>query len=118
MLYLFNSTDYQQPKRQKQNFRYLTKLSVLLYGSETWNVTVAVTQTLQTFVNHCLRWIQGIRWPEKISNEDLWRISYPSEIKEGKVEIDRIQPKKTLSLPSRKAPYIGAPKLGLTAKTW
>ena len=47
--------------------------SVLLYGSETWRETVASISTLQTFVNRCLRNILGIRWPEKISNKDLWK---------------------------------------------
>ena len=46
--------------------------SVLLYGSETWRVTKGCTHKLQTFINKCLRSILHIRWPEKISNEDLW----------------------------------------------
>ena len=46
--------------------------SVLLYGSETWRVTKGYTHKLQTFINKCLRSILHIRWPEKISNEDLW----------------------------------------------
>lgn len=47
--------------------------SVLLYGSETWRMTKASIQRVQTFQNTCLRRILKIRWPEKISNEDLWR---------------------------------------------
>ena len=46
--------------------------SVLLYGSETWRVTKTNTHKLQTFINRCLRNILNIRWPEKISNEQLW----------------------------------------------
>ncbi|KAI5752991.1 hypothetical protein M8J77_022506 [Diaphorina citri] len=47
--------------------------SVLLYGCQTWKVTKALTGTLQTFINSCLRRILNIRWPEKITNIELWR---------------------------------------------
>lgn len=46
--------------------------SVLLYGSETWRVTKATSNKLQSFVNKCLRSIMDIHWPEVIRNEDLW----------------------------------------------
>ncbi|XP_060559944.1 uncharacterized protein LOC132719985, partial [Ruditapes philippinarum] len=36
-------------------------------------MTKASIQRVQTFQNTCLRRILKIRWPEKISNEDLWR---------------------------------------------
>ena len=45
--------------------------SVQLYGSETWRVTTATSNKLQSFVNKCLRSI-GIHWPGVIRNEDLW----------------------------------------------
>jgi len=45
--------------------------SVLLYGSETWRVTKATFNKLQSFVNRCLRSIMGIHWPEVIRNEEL-----------------------------------------------
>ena len=45
---------------------------VLLYGSETWRVTKTNTHKLQTFTNRCLRTILNIRWPEVVSNEQLW----------------------------------------------
>ena len=47
--------------------------SVLLYGSETWRVTNTLSSKLQTFINSCLRYILNIRWPEKISNRELWQ---------------------------------------------
>ena len=46
--------------------------SVLLYGSETWRVTKTSTQKLQTVTNRCPRNILNIRWPEVVSNEELW----------------------------------------------
>ena len=46
--------------------------AVLLYGSETWRVTTSITRKLQVFVNRCLRFIVDVRWPDKISNVDLW----------------------------------------------
>ena len=47
--------------------------SVLVYGSETWRMTKATMEKIQTFINMCLRRIFNIRWPEKISNEELWQ---------------------------------------------
>ncbi|XP_022789520.1 uncharacterized protein LOC111329176 [Stylophora pistillata] len=46
--------------------------SVLLCGSETWRVTKATSNKLQSFVNKCLRSIMDVHWPEVIRNEDLW----------------------------------------------
>ncbi|KAK7107318.1 hypothetical protein V1264_015265 [Littorina saxatilis] len=45
---------------------------ILLYGAETWRTTVTTMKKIQVFINTCLRKILKIRWPEKISNEDLW----------------------------------------------
>ena len=45
--------------------------SVLLYGSETWRLTSTLINKIQVCVNKCLRRILGIRWPERIRNEDL-----------------------------------------------
>ena len=47
--------------------------SILLYGSETWRVTDNLSKKIQTFINKCLRQILNIRWPDTISNLDLWR---------------------------------------------
>ena len=49
--------------------------SVLLYACETWKVTTGIISTLQTFVNRCLRRILNVRWPDMISNEDLWKVT-------------------------------------------
>ena len=46
--------------------------SVLLYGAETWQITKASMNKIQTFINQCLRRILRIHWPETISNENLW----------------------------------------------
>jgi hypothetical protein len=54
--------------------------SVLLYGSETWEVAKTTNSKLQTFVNCCLRKILNIYWPEVISNEELWRRTEETEI--------------------------------------
>ena len=47
--------------------------SVLLYGSETWRMTKMTQRKIQVFINTCLRRIFRIRWPEKVSNEELWQ---------------------------------------------
>ena len=46
--------------------------TILLYGCETWKTTKCLLHKLQVFNNNCLRRITNIRWPEKISNTDLW----------------------------------------------
>jgi hypothetical protein len=47
--------------------------SVLLYACETWN-TNQIT-TLQIFVNTYLGRIMNIKWTDKITNDELWRIT-------------------------------------------
>jgi hypothetical protein len=49
--------------------------SVLLYACETWKTTNPITRRLQIFVNKCLRRIMNIKWINKITNEELWRIT-------------------------------------------
>ncbi|KAL9954336.1 hypothetical protein ACROYT_G041858 [Oculina patagonica] len=46
--------------------------ATLLFGSQTWKVTQALSNKLQSFVNKCLRKILKTHWPEKISNKELW----------------------------------------------
>jgi len=46
--------------------------TVLTYGAEAWRVTKNITDKTQSFLNRCLRYILGGRWPNTISNEDLW----------------------------------------------
>ena len=54
--------------------------SVLLYGCETSLVTKDIQRKLQTFVNRCLRYRLRIRWPNIISNKDLWKVTRQEEI--------------------------------------
>ena len=60
----------------------------MLYGSETWRTTKTNRNKLQTFTNRCLRNILGIRWPDVISNEDLWartsQVSIETDIRKRK----------------------------------
>lgn len=46
---------------------------VLLYGADTWRTTVNPMKKIQAFINICLRRILQIRWPNKISNLELWQ---------------------------------------------
>ena len=50
--------------------------SALLYGWETWRSTKLLTKKLLTF-------IVNIRWPEVISNEDLWERTQQCRIEES-----------------------------------
>ena len=44
-----------------------------LYGCETWRVLKSSMAKIQVFVNRCLRQILGVRWYDKLRNEELWR---------------------------------------------
>ncbi|MBN3275678.1 CFDP2 protein, partial [Polyodon spathula] len=39
----------------------------------TWRTIVTTMKKIQTFINTCLRRILRIRWPDRISNEQLWQ---------------------------------------------
>jgi hypothetical protein len=45
----------------------------LLHACETWRVTKASNNRIQTFVKRCLRHILRVRWQDKVRNEDLWK---------------------------------------------
>lgn len=47
--------------------------SVLLYVSEIRGLTERIIAEIQVFVNCRLRYILGVQWPCKISNEDRWQ---------------------------------------------
>jgi hypothetical protein len=71
------------PVWRNQNISKRTKLrifntnvkSVLLYVCEMWKVTQQITNRLQISINHCSWHIINIRWPDTVSNEDLWKIT-------------------------------------------
>ncbi|XP_056018352.1 uncharacterized protein LOC125671844 [Ostrea edulis] len=48
-------------------------ISVLLYCAELWRTTKKDEERLDTFQRKCLRRILNTYWPEKISNDDLYR---------------------------------------------
>jgi len=54
--------------------------SVLLYACETWKTTNQITRRLQIFVNKCFRRIMNIKWNDKTTNEELWRIAHQKSI--------------------------------------
>jgi len=54
--------------------------SILLYACETWKTTNQITRRLQIFVNKCLRQIMNIKWANKITNEEQWRITHQKSI--------------------------------------
>jgi hypothetical protein len=49
--------------------------SVFLYACKTWQTAVHITRRLQIFVNKFLRRIMTIKWTDKITNEELRRIT-------------------------------------------
>ena len=62
---------------RKTKFRLLQSnvILVLLYGAELWRVTGTDDLRLDRFHRVCLKKIMKIRWPMKISNEELHRLT-------------------------------------------
>jgi len=54
--------------------------SVLLYVCETGKTTNRITRVVQIFVNKCLKRTMNIKWTDKITNEELWRIAHQKSI--------------------------------------
>jgi hypothetical protein len=50
-----------------------SNIKSVLNGSGTWRETASSIRPLQGFLNRCLRTILGVRWPDIISNKELWR---------------------------------------------
>ena len=48
-------------------------LSVLLHGCETWKMTKEDERRLDVFQHRCLRRILKIRWPMRVSNQEVRR---------------------------------------------
>ncbi|KAL3866766.1 hypothetical protein ACJMK2_044042 [Sinanodonta woodiana] len=55
---------------------------ILLYGAETWRTTATTMKKIQVFTNTCLRKILKIRWPERISNDELWQRTKQQPVKD------------------------------------
>ena len=60
--------------------------SVLLYACETRKTTIQITKKLQIFINRCLRLLMNLKWTNKITNEELWRVTKQKPIE---VQIER-----------------------------
>jgi hypothetical protein len=56
-------------------FNTNVKSVLLLYACETWKITNQITRRFQIFVKKCLRRIMNIKWTDKITDEELWRIT-------------------------------------------
>lgn len=55
---------------------------ILLYGAETWRTTATTMKKIQVFINTCLRKILKIRWPERISKDELWQRTKQQPVKD------------------------------------
>ncbi|KAK6962127.1 hypothetical protein BgiMline_032202 [Biomphalaria glabrata] len=60
--------------------------SILPYGAETWRTTVTTLNKILVFIITSLMKILMIRWPDKISNEELWQ-----RRKQQPIEVDILQ---------------------------
>ncbi len=59
---------------------------VLLYNSGTWGASDAVLKKLDTFHRRQLRSIVGVKWPNRISNEALYKKTGSCSITEDLVK--------------------------------
>ena len=65
---VLHSRDIDQ--RVKYNIHIMGPLNLLLWGSETWNLTEANLKKLNAFHHSAIRWILGIKW-EKMKEERI-----------------------------------------------
>ena len=49
--------------------------SIFLYNSETWGLSKVMEEQINAFQRRILRYAVNVRWPNKISNEDLVEIT-------------------------------------------
>ena len=54
---------------------------VLLYGSEAWVVTRDIERLLKSCENRMLRYMTKIKWEDRITNEELWRMCEVEDLK-------------------------------------
>ena len=50
-------------------------LSVLLYAADTWTLLPADVRTLDAFHQKCLRQLLGIRWCDRVRNDEVLQLS-------------------------------------------
>jgi len=77
-------------KRVKLRVYSASVLAVLLYGSETWNITAADTKRLESFHNRCLRCMFGISRLTHFTNFDLRKLTDQQTI-ESKIMTNRLR---------------------------
>ena len=58
-------------RKTKMRVYNSTVLSILLYGAESWPLNKSLSARIDGFDSRALRRIEGIFWPQRISNEDL-----------------------------------------------
>ena len=61
--------------RTKMRIYNACVLSVLLYGSETWPLSASLARRLAGFETRAQRRVLGIRWQDRVTNEELRRRS-------------------------------------------
>ena len=61
------------PLELKQNIFSATVISVLLYGCETWNVTVMMEKRMNEAFTKLLRYASNIHWQDRITNAVVYR---------------------------------------------
>ena len=70
---VWNSSSYW--RRTKLRLFYSNVISVLLYGCETWKMNKEDEKRLDVFHHTCLRRILKIRWPMRVSNQEVRRLA-------------------------------------------
>ena len=66
-------SDGQLSKSTKLRILKTNVLAVLFYSCETWRMTKTDEKKLNTFLHRCIRRILKIRWPMRVTNEELLR---------------------------------------------
>ena len=75
--YIFNSKKVSNEVKLRMFHAFIG--SIFLYNSELWTLTASLEEHINSFHRRLLRKVLGIRWPRKISNESLLRITQVEE---------------------------------------
>jgi len=79
----FDALLWHRPLSLKTKLRvyHALVLSLLLYGVETWTLTVDMSCRLAAFHTKCLRRILGLRWIDRVSNTEVLRRCETSDLR-------------------------------------
>ena len=99
-------------------------IAILLYRGETWRMTKAHDERLDTFLHTCLKWILKVHWPIGVSNDEIRRRAGIEKIRnkydagDGSGHVPRMAPNRNPHVAQLIWAPSGKRKRGMPRKTW